>query len=206
VTRAIRVERHGPGEAVAEPRPGDFILIRGRDWGSRLIRWAQRYGARGWARRDLAHWSHAALVTSFDGHIVEVGPRGVVLQHLSKYRACEYHYVAVAATVKQRVAAVRYARSCLGQPYARLGFAALALATLIGVPCVVPGGGRHHCVSLVARALREAGATFDRGPEAMTPADLAEHYRVTPDAFSPGAQTRPTCDEETIRWMPGYSR
>jgi hypothetical protein len=206
MARAFRAECYGPGETVASPRPGDFVLIHGRDWGSRVIRWALRHGLRDRGGPRLAHWSHAALVVSFAGHIVDVGPRGVSLHHLGNYRDHEYHYVATAASAAQRLAAVRYARSCVGQPYARLGFAALALNTVAGLPCLAHSRGRHHCVSLVAHALARAGETFPRAPEAMTPADLARHYGVTPARSLPAIQTHTTTDEERIRWIPGCSR
>jgi hypothetical protein len=202
MARAVRAERYGPGEAVADPRPGDFVLIHGRDWGSRVIRWGQRYRLRDPGGRRHACWSHAALVVSFAGHIVDVGPRGVSVQHLCRYRDHEYLYVGVAASVRQRLAAVRYAHACVGQPYARLGFVVLGLTALAGVPCIARSRGRHHCVSLVGQALARAGASFRRAPEEMTPADLAHHYRVTPE--EPGMHT--TLDEESMRWIPGCSR
>ena len=43
----------------------------------------------------------------------------------------------------------------------------------------MPDSG-HGCVSLVARALQEAGIRFDRKPTDMTPADLAKRFGVTP--------------------------
>jgi hypothetical protein len=43
----------------------------------------------------------------------------------------------------------------------------------------MPDSG-HGCVSLVARALQEAGIRFDRKPTDMTPVDLAKRFGVTP--------------------------
>lgn len=173
-----RIERYGPGEEVPNPRPGDFILVRSPGWLGRIVTWAQRSGLRDPDRRRFAHWSHAALVVSTGGHIVDVGPRGVRLGHLRCYRGVDYHYVRLAGSLAERLLAVRYARGCVGERYARL--APLAVGMLLDGPRSASRPGRHSCASVVAGALAQAGAAFDRDPARMTPADLARHFDVTP--------------------------
>src|SRR5262245_54786456 len=93
----LRVERFGPGDGIARPCPGDFVLVRGEGWISTVVYTFQALRFRAPGERPYAYWSHAALVTSPRGRIVEVGPRGVFATHLEKYRKLEYHYVHVAA-------------------------------------------------------------------------------------------------------------
>jgi hypothetical protein len=174
------VERFGPGESIQRPKPGDFILVRGEGWVSRLIHWVQSLRLSGDEDRKYLHWSHVALVTSAQGRIVEVGIRGVVAQSIEKYRATEYHYVHVDTTGAGRWVAVLYAESCVGQPYARLSFLALGLAALTGRELRIQNPRRQNCVSLVIRALERARESFGREPLDMMPADLARHYDVSP--------------------------
>src|SRR5438094_10501599 len=88
-----RVERFGPGESIARPKPGDFILVRGHGLISPLIHWVQRLRFSRHEDRKFLHWTHVALVTSTHGRIVEVVPRGVVPQQIEKYGRAEYDYV-----------------------------------------------------------------------------------------------------------------
>jgi hypothetical protein len=183
--RVQRVERYGPGEGIASPWPGDFLLIRGHWWISRVIHGGQLIRFRTAADRPYAHWSHVALVASFEGRIIEVNDKGVVARHIERYRALEYHYVRIHATGQQRLEAVRYAESCVGEPYARLAFLALGASVFTGGLIRVGERGQQMCGSLVARALARTDAVFDRRPAEMTPADLAKHYNVRCNACLP---------------------
>ncbi len=180
MNRSEHIERFGPGTTIVFPRPGDFILVAGEDWLAAFIRWAERRRFRRADERPYAHWSHAALVTGARGRIVEVLPRGVVADNLAKYRSQEYRYVHVGATREERRAAVRFAEGCVGQPYATASLLTFALGVLLCRPVSLHDGGRQSCASLVAGALTQGHATFDRAPLDMTPADLARHYGVTP--------------------------
>ena len=108
-----------------------------------------------------------ALVASSAGHLAEVNARGVVMNHVRQYREYNYHYVWLDLPDAGRNAAVEFARSSLG--------ATIAFGDRIRMP-----DSGHGCVSLVARALQEAGIRFARKPTEMTPADLAKHFGVTP--------------------------
>src|SRR5882724_12703053 len=91
--RSIAYKRCGPGESIADPRPGDIVLVRGTGWLGKSIRFFIRMRCRRDGDRALAHWSHAGIVVSSQGHLIEVVPSGVVLNRLENYRAQEYHYV-----------------------------------------------------------------------------------------------------------------
>ncbi len=178
--RSIAYKRCGPGEGISDPRPGDIVLIRGTGWLGKSIRFFIRMRCRRDGDRALAHWSHAGIVVSSQGHLVEVIPGGVVLNLLENYRAQEYHYVYLDLSPADRARASQYAYSCLRQKYGRLSFVLLAFAILTGDWFEVPDRGQQGCVALIARALQRAGVTFARPPTDMTPADLAKNFGVMP--------------------------
>lgn len=185
------VERCGPGETAAAPRPGDFILVRGHDAISAVIYAFQRRRFPRPEDRPYTHWSHAALVTSEAGRLVEAGPRGLVAQSLAKYRNAEYHYVRVEAPLRGRWRAAALAERCVGQRYAVLTFLALGLSALLGDRLPVADRGQQTCVALVARALRlMTGIALPRAAAAMMPADLAKLLDITP-ATAPAAGRPP---------------
>jgi hypothetical protein len=178
--KPIAYKRCGPRESIPDPRPGDIVLVRGTGWLGKTIRFGLRMRYRKNRDRPLAYWSHAGIIVSTRGHLIEVVPSGVVLNRLENYRAEEYHYVYLDLSAADRARASSYAYSCLRQKYDRLGFVLLTLATLTGEWFEVPERGKQGCVALIARALQRAGVTFARRPTDMTPADLAKNFGVMP--------------------------
>jgi hypothetical protein len=178
--RPVAYQRCGPGETVADPRPGDIVLIRGPGWLGKSIRFGVRMRCRRNGDGALAHWSHAGIIVSHQGHLIEVVPRGVVLNLLKNYRDQEYHYVYLDLSPADRARASSYAYSCLRQKYGRFSFVLLTLAVFTGDWFEVPDRGQQGCVALIARALQRAGVTFARKPTDMTPADLAKNFGVMP--------------------------
>jgi uncharacterized protein YycO len=168
-----------PGETISHRRPGDIILVRDKGWLGLLIRCIECIRYRAAEDQPYNYWSHAALVTSSAGHLVEVNPRGVVRSHIRLYRNRHYHYVRLDLPDAERKAAVEFARSCLGQKYSVRNLALLGANIALGDRIGMPDSGQG-CVSLVARALQEAGICFDRKPTDMMPADLAKRFGVTP--------------------------
>jgi hypothetical protein len=176
-----RARHYPPGEGVDWSRPGDFILVCGTSWRSRIVSEYERRRASGPDERLCARWSHAAVVVGTSGAIVEAGTAGVMLQRLEKYRPVDYHYVAVAAAPGERSRAARFALSHVGRPYNRLGIAGLAVSWLTRERVWWPEPSFELCGSLVAHALACAGERFERLPAQMLPSDLAIHYGVIPD-------------------------
>jgi len=162
--RAGKYVRCAPGQEVADPRPGDVILIRGRGLVGRAIRAVQR--VRHPMREDhpFAYWSHAALFVT-PWHLIEVIPAGVIARKIEDYRDREYHYIHLDLSETQRRAS---------------SFLLLAVSVLLGDRFKVPDRGQAGCVALIARALGCAGITFEYGPSDMTPADLAKRFGVVP--------------------------
>jgi hypothetical protein len=177
---SVAYKRCGPEESISDPRPGDIVLVRGIGWLGKSIRFFIRMRCRRDGDRALAHWSHAGIIVNTHGHLIEVVPRGVVLNRLENYRAQEYHYVYLDLSAADRIRASQYAYSCLRQKYGRFSFVLLALTVLTGDWFGVPDRGQQGCVALIARALQRAGVTFARKPTDMTPADLAKNFGVMP--------------------------
>jgi hypothetical protein len=170
----------GPGEGISNPRPGDVVLIRGTGWLGKGIRFMVRMRCRRNGDGAFAHWSHAGIIVSPQGHLIEVLHTGVVVSSIEKYRDQEYHYVYLDLSAADRTRASRYAYSCLRQKYDRLSFVLFGLVVLFGDRFEVPDRGQQGCVALIVRALQRAGMTFARRPTDMTPADLAKELGVMP--------------------------
>jgi hypothetical protein len=168
-----------PGETITDTRPGDVVLVRNKQWVGLFIRAVIRIRYRSAANRPYAYWTHAALVATNAGHLVEVNGRGVIISHIREYYDCHYHYVRLDLSDAGRKAAVQFARSCLKQKYSLRNLLLLGITIVLGDRLRMPDSG-HGCVSLVARALQEAGIRFDRKPTDMTPADLAKRFGVMP--------------------------
>jgi cell wall-associated NlpC family hydrolase len=174
------VERYGPGQGADSFEPGDFILTHANHWSSRLIRFSQRLRMRG-ARREFAHWSHAAIVVDKEGGLVEAEVRGGVQRSpISKYRNVEYHLVRLgdSATPDDRAQAVAFALSRVGQPFGIGTSIWVALSLLTGAR--MSFSTHDICSGLVARALERTWIIFERDTEDMLPGDLAEAYGVRP--------------------------
>ena len=69
--------------------PGDFILTKRSGILSLLIRTGQLIRFKG----KYAKWTHAALIVSKDGNVIEASGNGVARSHLSEYRKNEYHLI-----------------------------------------------------------------------------------------------------------------
>lgn len=83
-------ERFAPGEQVANPRRGDFILTHGKSWTSRMIRFGETI--RYWGDdKKFTHWNHAAIFVSENGDIVEALGAGVQQRNIAVYKGTEYH-------------------------------------------------------------------------------------------------------------------
>jgi hypothetical protein len=170
-----------PLEPISDVTPGDVILVHGTTWFGALIRFFLRMRFRSTEERRFAHWSHAALVVSRKGHIVEVTARGVVLRELANYQGDDCLHIAVDLSASDRSIAVRFAVSRLRERYGALGFLLLTFALLFRDRYRVRDFGQQGCAVLIARALQQAGMSFERQPVEMTPADLAKHFQVVPD-------------------------
>ena len=182
VVKVPKVLRFAPDQEAAphEFEPGDFILTHGKSWTSRLIRFGQ--GLRFWgANRRYAWWSHAAIIVSPDGALVEALGAGVTRTHISKYGPAEYHLVSISdivAGADDRNEAVAFAKWCIDMPYGYANIVSIAISLLTGGKFTFGFDGQAICSGLVARALERTKAIFNRTPSHIMPADLAKYFQV----------------------------
>jgi uncharacterized protein YycO len=174
-------ERFAPGEAAAPDAyaPGDFILTHGTAWTSWFIRFGQRIRFRGKDSR-YAHWSHAALIVSGQGDVIEALGAGVQKRNIDVYKHTEYFVVRIDASPDDRNEEVAFAEYCLGESYGFLTIVSIALGLLTGAKFTFAFDGQTICSGLVARALERTTAIFNRTPSHIMPADLAKFYGVEP--------------------------
>jgi hypothetical protein len=170
--------RCAAGETIADPRPGDIILLRGTGWLGWLIRMFERMRYRAAEDRAFTSWSHAAIVVGRNGVLVEVLHKGVMLSRLEKYRDQDYRYIRLDLSDSDRKKAASYACGCLRQKYGVASFLLFAASLLAGDRWRFRDRGQQGCVALIVRALQRAGMTFERQAADMMPADLAKHFGV----------------------------
>ena len=168
-------ERAGPGESAATFDRGDFVLVAGTHFNSRLIRFGQRlrFG-------DDRHgkWTHAALIVDRDGSLIEAVGTGVRRWHLDRYRDDDYVVVRIHTSEENRDEVVGFAEWALdrGSSYSRLSTVSIALSMLTGSRLTFFIDGQFVCSGLVARALERTGSIFDRDSAHIAPADLARYF------------------------------
>jgi hypothetical protein len=170
-----------PGEDAANPLPGDFILTHAKGWQSSLIRFGQRLRFRGENRR-FAYWSHAAMIVSDEGDLVEAEMPRVIKRNISVYHDVEYHLIRIglSADHEDRKQAARFALKCVDQRYDFAAAVSIGISLLFGGQISFGFEAHKICSGLVARALERSWAIFDREPSHILPADLARHYAVEP--------------------------
>lgn len=173
------VERVRPGRDIGHTLPGDFILTHRKSLYGRLVSVGQRLRFVG-EDRPFAHWTHTALVTGYEGQIIEAVSAGVRVSSLEDYKDTEYHYVHTKMYVGDRRQAVKFAESCLGQKYAWISIVSLAITCLFNTRWQFGRVESQFCSELVARSLERGDFIFQRPPAMMMPAHLAQHFGVTP--------------------------
>lgn len=176
--------RHFAPDDKAKPgefEPGDFILTHGDTWLARFIRFGQSMGFHG-RNRKYIWWSHAAMIVSQDGDLIEAVGAGVQRGHIRHYAPTDYHLVRLGALADEgdRKQIVRYAEWCLPQEYGLLTNISIIISVLTGCRFTFGFDGQSICSGLVARALERCDAIFDRSPSHILPADLAKYFKVDP--------------------------
>lgn len=179
---SFHIERFGPGESIGGTNKGDFILTRGNEWTSQVIRFGESLKYWG-ANRKYAYWNHAALFVGENGEIVEALGRGVTPGNISKYKSTTYHVVRLEeVSPEDREHAAEFALHCakIHEKYGYLTIVSIALSLLFGGRLGFGIDGQEICSGLVGRALERTGEIFDVEPWHMMPADLAKAYGVDP--------------------------
>lgn len=171
----------GIGAVQSDFQPGDFILTHGNTFISRFIRFGQSFAFWGRARK-FTWWSHAALIVSVDGALIEAVGGGVQRSHISTYAPTDFHIVRLNALASEqdRSQICRFAEWALGQEYGLLTNISIVISVLTGCRFTFGFDGQSTCSGLVARALERGSAIFDRSPSHILPADLAKYFSVSP--------------------------
>ena len=176
------VEHVGPGDEIQRPfEQGDFMLTHSGSLVSKLTQLAQRIRFRG-ADHRYAYWSHAAVIVSPAGDLVEAYRAGVVRGKLADYARCQRTIVHIEASAEDRAQVAAFAERCLGLPYDRMTNMSIVLCYLTGTTLTFGLGAQMICGGLVARALERTTAFFEQDASHIMPADLARIYRVDPPA------------------------
>lgn len=169
----------GAGAQTMDFEPGDFILAHGDSFLSRFIRFGQSLAFWG-ADRKYTWWSHAAMIVSPGGDLIEAIGAGVRRGHLSEYVHADFHIVRLntLANSHDRAQICRYAEWTLGQEYGLLTNISIIICVLTGCRLTFGFDGQSICSGLVARSLERGSAIFDRSPSHILPADLAKYFSV----------------------------
>jgi hypothetical protein len=183
------------GSSAFKYTPGDFILTHSNSLTGRLIRLGQwfRYGNATYKR-----WSHAALIVSEQGDLIEAVGRGILSTPISHYRSTErylVHLSAATADKRDREQIVEFARYWLAQKprYGCVTIVSVAFSLITSAKFVFGIDGQFTCSGLVASALERTATIFDHSSANMLPADLAKHFNVCspPDNTSKGVAPKP---------------
>lgn len=162
--------------------PGDILLTRANTTLSWFIRFGQalKFGK----QRQYAHWSHAALIVSPNGDLIEAHSKGIRHANIKEYqhKGTEYVHVPVQMDEHDRAQVLAFAESQVGKWYAFATFASLILNLLTPRRIFFGIDNTEICSTFVARALERAGYVFPHSPAAIVPADLALYFRVDPQA------------------------
>jgi len=166
----------GKDQEAREFEPGDFILTKRRGFLSKLIRTGQQMRFKG----KHAKWTHAAMIVSKAGDLIEARGGGVFRSHLSQYKKNDYHLIRLGemADEKDRQKMVNFAEWCLRYEYGHLTILSISLCLITGWKFLFGMDNRIICSALVARALERTRLIFDKNPSFIMPADLAKYFRI----------------------------
>ena len=163
-------------EEAREFEPGDFILTKS----ARMVGWLIRTGQLFRFKRKHAKWTHAALIVSKEGDLIETCEERVIRSHISQYKKKEYHLIRLGemADEKDRQKMVNFAEWCLRYDYGHLTIISISLCLITGWKFLFGMDNRIICSALVARALERTRVIFDKNPSFIMPADLAKYFRI----------------------------
>lgn len=181
--------------------PGDILLGQAHGIKHRIIKFGQGLRIRGTDRRYTGY-THAALVVSRDGDLIEAVGEGLRRSTVLDYVARDqpYQVVHIDAAEEDRMQAVAFAEEKLARnaPYGALANVSTTVWAVTGCRLMFFLDGSYTCSGLVASALERTTAIFDVNAARVMPAQLAVYFKAPlppPDAAWP----RPS-------WWPSFGR
>jgi len=179
--------------------PGDFVLSRAHGVKHKIIKWGQGLRITNSADRCYRDYTHAALVVSADGDIIEAVGSGVRRNNLEAFVPRTYEVVHITASDEDRAQAVAVAVDALGRHarYNGLATISITLWAFTGSRLIFFTDGAFTCSGLVARAMLAIGAVFSVDATRVTPAQLAIYFNAPrpleePRRRRPGLRSRLT--------------
>lgn len=161
------------GYHILGAHPGDVLLCHRKGLVSGIIRAGERIRFKSGAR-----WSHVAFVDT-PTTVIEALTHGVKRTPLVSYQGTDCILIRTHMTDADASQATAFADSCIGQEYGALTIAAIGLRFLTpGRGLWLGTNGTEICSGLVGQALVRGWANFPVNPASLTPAEIAEYYRV----------------------------
>lgn len=171
--------------------PGDFLLSRAHGVRHLIIKYGQRLRIRG-ADKHYADYTHAALVVSTSGDVIEAVGDGIRDTSLLCYVSGRetFQVVHIESDERDRAKVVRFARSAqrAQAPYGFLTLVSITVWAFTGTRFSFLMSGTVTCSGLVARALERTTTDFTIEPHRMMPAQLAIAFEAP---VPPAAARRP---------------
>lgn len=165
------------GQETTASCPGDFFLVHGDNFYSRLIQFGQGLRFKG-ENRHFGYWTHCGMFVGHSGEIIEALGHGVIERNISYYKDYKYIVVHVNASDQDRQQQVDFAKACLGDKYGWLTLVSIALSLLSGTKFSFNFDGQEICSGLVTRTLERTSFIPKRDASHMMPADLAQAFNV----------------------------
>jgi hypothetical protein len=176
-------------------QPGDFLLSRAHGRKHDIIRWGQALRLPD-DDKHYAGYTHAALVVSWSGDLIEAIGEGVRRSSLKQYVIDKevYQVVRIEASEEARRRVVEFATFVLSAraPYAGLAIVSTTVWAFTGSRLLFFMDGSFTCSGLVAAALERMGAMFGMNAARVTPAQLAVFFGAPPppDGAPPATRRR----------------
>ena len=183
----VSIESVGPEQTAESVEPGDFLLSRAHGVKHTMIKWGQGLRITAPEHRPYRGYTHAALVVSAEGDLIEAVGAGVREATLKDYLSEFYQVVHIEAAEMDRRQVVAVAKAALGRKsgYNLLATVNIALWAFTGSRLVFFTDGAYTCSGLVARSLLAAGAVFAHDEARVTPAQLAIYFQAPPPPPEP---------------------
>lgn len=179
----------GPELATVEPMPsagplsgllpGDFLLGRAHGFKHDLLRFGQSLRLRR-RQRQFARYTHAALVVSESGDLIEAVGTGVRRSHVRSYIDAQepFQLVHIKVSDEDRRQMVAFAVAALEHkaPYGFLTNISTAIWAFTGSRLIFFRDGSFTCSGLVAAALERTSTQFTTNAARVMPAQLAAMF------------------------------